>query len=74
MIPLDKSSLVGKKADDLKLDIDPGGKLTKVAMWDGLGWKVRTTGVSPNFSISLGYPYMVYADGIPTTTWPNVWP
>jgi hypothetical protein len=74
MIPLDKSSLEGKKADDLKLDIDPGGNLTKVAVWDGLGWKVRATGVTPNFAIYLGYPYMVYANGISTTTWPNAWP
>lgn len=72
MIPLDQRGNFTLTADSLAADI---GGVTKVARWNAgtQTWTVRTVGApfgTPNYTVFLGYPYLVLTSGSTPPTWP----
>lgn len=70
MLPLDTDTSTVQTADNLAADI---GNVSQVAKWNATnqGLVIRTVGSpfgEPDFAVSIGYPYLVYATA--ATTWP----
>jgi len=70
MVPLDQGSI--STADALAAAI---GGVTKVARWDATAqiWVIRTVGSplgTPNFAVSIGYPYLILTGASSPAQWP----